>query len=554
MLWLLVRQRLRESWNRLVRGRHGGRRLLGAVAGIVFSVGFVLLAGNNAGLLIDRLAVSNAGVAASALAVLLVGVVGLTVVTSLSSAFHHLFMAGDLELLLAAPVPPRSLFWLKVLEVWRDSVHVLLFQAAALLAFGRAIQAPFTFYPLAAILGLALTLGAAVAGASATLVTARVRHGASLLGLSRALAVVLFLPIGVLGIPALGLGRGRVSLLVSQESIRGISNTLDTIGPPPVWAPTTWAAHVLLGDEAATLSIGLLVATGVALVLAAGLVYDAMAQPAWERVRFSGASLASSASTTRRWRWPTLGAPAGPIVGVLQKDWRTLIRDPRWRTGAIVSLIALCLPALVLFAGDPFARGGHAVRFWFGMLPVPYLAYLFGSQQGAATLSYEGRNIALLRAAPVAMERILFAKLSGGLMLVMTVTGLLTLGLAIAHDGQPLEIGAAVLASSWLAIGATLAAVAGAALTADFEGDNPQRRVGCLGTIVTSALSITFFVTNTALLGWWVTRTVLSVPRPLGQFLPYLDWGLLLLALASVGALVVASRFGMRRLSNWEIS
>ena len=28
------------------------------------------------------------------------------------------------------------------------------------------------------------------------------------------------------------------------------------------------------------------------------------------------------------------GAPDGPIVGLLQKDWRTLVRDPRWRTGA----------------------------------------------------------------------------------------------------------------------------------------------------------------------------------------------------------------------------
>ena len=53
------------------------------------------------------------------------------------------------------------------------------------------------------------------------------------------------------------------------------------------------------------------------------------------------------------------------------------------------------------------------------MLPVPYLAYLFGSQQGAATLAYEGRNIALLRAAPVSMGRILLAKALGGLVLVM---------------------------------------------------------------------------------------------------------------------------------------
>src|SRR5207245_2441725 len=112
------------------------------------------------------------------------------------------------------------------------------------------------------------------------------------------------------------------------------------------------------------------------------------------------------------------------------------------------------------------------------------LAYLFGSQQGAATLAYEGRNIALLRAAPVSMGRILLAKALGGLILVVGVIWVATLALAVSHAGEPLEIAAAMVAATWLAVGGTGAAIAGAALTADFEGDNPQRRIGCLGTIV----------------------------------------------------------------------
>jgi hypothetical protein len=294
-----------------------------------------------------------------------------------------------------------------------------------------------------------------------------------------------------------------------------------------------------------------LVAASVLLFALCQLAYDALFQTAWERVRFSGPH---ARRPTARRRLLRLRTPGGPIAGVLQKDWRTLVRDPRWRTGALVSLFALGLPALVLFAGDPFARAGHTVRFWFGLLPVPYLAYLFGSQQGAATLAYEGRNIALLRGAPVGMARLMAAKVLGGLVLVLTVTCLATLGLAIGHGGDVVEVGAAVLASSWLALGATIAAVAGAALTADFEGDNPQRRVGCLGTMVTSALSLFFFLSNTALLVWWVARAVLSVPRPLLGWLPLIDWGLPVLALLSVVALAGASRLGMRRLANWELS
>lgn len=552
MLGLLLRQRARLFWNRLGRGPAHRRRIVGAILVTVFTVGFVVLAGLNAGLLIDRVARTDPLAATEALPVLLIGVFALTLVTSLSSAFHHLFLAGDLELLLVAPVPTRSLFWLKVFEVWRDSVHVLLFQAAALYGFGQTLRLPGSYYFLALVVGLGVTLAASAIGATITLALARVRFGESILGASRLLAVLLFLPIGVLGIPAFGFGRSRFSFFLGQGNLDAAASSLNSFGPPPTWAPSTWAAHLLLGDEAAGLSLVLLVVVGFVVCMAAQLAFDGLFEAGWERVRFS---IPRRRSSPVRFglRLPG-GAPDGPIIGLLQKDWRTLMRDPRWRTGALVSLVALGLPALALFAGDPFARTAHGLRFWLGMLPVPYLAYLFGSQQGAATLAYEGRNIALLRAAPVGMGRILLAKGLGGLVLVMAVTWAATLALAVTHAGEPLEIAEALAAATWLAVGGTSAALAGAALTADFDGDNPLRRVGCLGTIVTTMLSSLFFVSNTGLLVWWVTRTIVSVPRPLVGFLPIVDWGLPIVALLSVAAIVVASRMGLRRLSTWEAS
>jgi hypothetical protein len=189
------------------------------------------------------------------------------------------------------------------------------------------------------------------------------------------------------------------------------------------------------------------------------------------------------------------------------------------------------------------------------MLPVPYLAFLFGSQQGAATLAYEGRNLSLLRAAPVSMGRVLVAKALGGLILVMGVSWIATLVLGIRHDGGPAEIGTALLAATWLALGATIAAVAGAALTIDVEGDNPQRRIGCVGTIVTSALSLFFFVSNAGLVMWWVSRSMLlTLPRSFSLFVPIVDIALPVLAALSVGALAIAWSAGARRLATTETS
>src|SRR5207237_1848241 len=146
MLSLLVRQRAQLVWNRLTRGPRRVRQIIGAAVTIAFTLAFVVAAGLNAGLLVDRVARADPAAAVQALPVLLAGVVVLTLVTSLSSAFHNLFLAGDLELLMVTPVPPWSFFGLKVLEIWRDSLHVLLFQAAALYGFGQSLALPLSYY------------------------------------------------------------------------------------------------------------------------------------------------------------------------------------------------------------------------------------------------------------------------------------------------------------------------------------------------------------------------------------------------------------------------
>jgi hypothetical protein len=554
VIGVLVRQRGQVAWNRAARGPQRVRRTIGATVAFVLTFGFVVLAGFNAGLIVERIAQTDPQTAVLMLPMILVGVTVLTLVTSLSSAFHHLFLAGDLELLMATPVSAPSLFSLKILEIWRDSLHVILFQCAALFGFGRALHLPPTYFVVAFVVGIVITMAASATGAILTLGLTRVRFGESILGLSRLLAILLFLPVGVLGVPALGFGRNRVSLVLNDSGVTAVADQLRGMGVPPNWAPTTWAAHVLLADDAAPLSAGLLIA--LALVVFGGLqvAFGALFQGGWERVRFSPA--ARSSASRRTWlRLPFDALPRSPVAGILLKDWHTVIRDPRWRTGTLVSLIALGLPVMLLFAGDPLARSAHLMRFWFGMIPVPYLAFLVGSQQGASTLAYEGRNLALLRAAPLGMGRVLVAKLCGGLALVLLVTWTATLTLGVTHNGEPIEIVTALLAATWLAVGATLAAVAGAALTADFESDNPQRRVGCLGTILTASLSIFFFATNTGVVAWWVMRSLFSLPpRLAGSVTPAVDFGLPALALVSVATILVASRLAVRRLATWEIS
>jgi hypothetical protein len=146
------------------------------------------------------------------------------------------------------------------------------------------------------------------------------------------------------------------------------------------------------------------------------------------------------------------------------------------------------------------------------------------------------------------------AKLVGSLVLVLGITWIATLVLAVRHSGSPVELLMALAVAAWLALGGTTAGLVGAALTADFETDNPQRRVGCLGTLITSGLSASFFVTNFGLLVWVLMRVFGGVPRLIIDFAPVRDWAIAALALLAVGALLLAARVGVQRLASWEAS
>jgi Putative ATP-binding cassette len=552
MLRLLIGVRVRQAWNRFARAPRRSVRVLGAAMVVVFGIGFVALAGLNTSLLVDRLARIDPAAPRGVLPTLFLAGAVLAFVTSLGTAFHHLFLAADQELMLAAPIRLRDLFILKVLETWRDGVHIALFQMAALVGFGFALHMPATYFITAIGLVLLLTCAASTVGAVVTLLLARVRFGASLMGASRLVAILLLLPAGVLAVPALGIARSRALPGITQDNLQSVAATLRELGPPPEWAPTTWAMHVLLADREALVSGGLILGTALAVLLVALFSFERAFLSGWERVRFAG----PRANGPLRLGWRTARLPpAGPLLSILSKDVRILLRDPRWRTSLLIGLAALGVPMLVLSAGsDPGPRMSQEARFWIGLFPVPYLAYVAGSQHGAASLAFEGRNLAILRAAPIGFARLLLAKLTGGLVVVLGITWLATVVLALRHSANVAQFLMALGVAAWLAIGGTTAGLVGAALTADFETDNPQRRVGCVGTLITSGLSALFFGANTGLLVWLLMRALGGIPRPIAAMAPVLDWIVAGLALFSIVTLIVAARLGVRRLANWEAS
>jgi Putative ATP-binding cassette len=552
MLGVLLRLRWRLWRNRLLRSAGPlpppARVILGA-GGLAL---FLALVGVNVGSLGARLAREDPSTEPALVPGLLIAIVVLTVTTALSVPLHHLFLAPDLDLLLASPVPRRDLFLLKLVESWRDSGHVFLFAVVSLGAYGQSQGREPAYYLLAALVAALLTLGTTAVGVALTTLLARLSPSRVLMAMMRLLSVVLFLPLALTAAPLFGTGRAAGVFGLASQSTQALTEALRDMGEPPWWSPTTWGARALDGEP---LGLAPLTLACLAVISGAYLVHLRAFPAGWEYLR----NAPPPAARDRGWRLPLarrlLSPFPGPLRAMVLKDSRTLLRDPRWLTTALIGTLMLGAPAVLLSArARPVGPFSRADAFFLSLFAAPYLAYLVGSQLGSSSLAHEGRNIALLRCAPVGLGRLLAAKLCVALVPVLCVTWTVTIGLGVWRGGRPAEVAMALLVVGWLSAGSTGAGLAGAALTADLsdEGLSPQRRVGCLGSLAASALSGFFFLSNGALLSWLLLQSVSRLPRGLGLLAGIIDATLLALAIASAGAIALGLVLGARRLARLE--
>ena len=120
-----------------------------------------------------------------------------------------------------------------------------------------------------------------------------------------------------------------------------MTDQLRGLGEPPTWAPTTWAAHVLLADDQAWLSAGLLVATSAILSLGMQLAFAGLYQGGWERVRFSPAAPSNAKRWLNvGWRLPAPGLAHTPIGLIIQSFAFVLVLVAAWLTPAPLRLAA----------------------------------------------------------------------------------------------------------------------------------------------------------------------------------------------------------------------
>ncbi|MBI2760342.1 MAG: hypothetical protein HYX51_02810 [Chloroflexi bacterium] len=542
MFVLLLRHRFRLWRNGLWRGRGPAGRIVGGLGLVLLAVFVLLFVTGNTYLVTATLRDRDPAQARASPAAILAAAMLFVLFSEVGLIIHHLYLASDLDLLLAAPVPLRSLFLLKLTESSLLGGLAWPVQIAALTGYGLAIGLPWTWYALAA----AVSAGVIILGTAVSM--------------TGVMLVMRVLPAGrVRGFLTLGgalLGAGL--WLLFQIAGRGAGrDAADRIGPAigrfsdrTGWSPASWAANILLaaqdGDPAAlAANAALFTALAAVAILTASTVFRYTFYVSRGRARESAPHRAV-VRTAGRGRGSARLVPA-PVLAVLMKDWRSLRRDMRLLSGFIYPLV------MVGFFAVSTARSGgdDANRFWRALVTVPLIPFLLSSGIVLTSFGREGPQFALLRSSPLRMRDLIAGKFLAGFLPVLGVTVLVVAALALWRGATAGQLAAALGMAVWLTAGEVLTAIAASALAPRFNADNPQKSTSLLGNVLGFALGLLFIGASAGLFTWWVllaSGDVDAEPRAAAIMTAVLA-GAVLFVLAIITAALAA---GIRRLQAWE--
>jgi ABC-2 type transport system permease protein len=491
-------------------------------------------------------------------------------VTSFGVLLSALYLSGDMDFLMAAPVPIRAVFVTKQLQaILPNFGFIALFGLPLLLGLGAAGGYNFLYYPLVVIVLAMLALAAA--GVSSLLVMGVVR-----IFPARRVAEVL------------GAAGAMLSIICSQSGnfvnfMRLDEKDLSAQQIPfaaltrfnSVWNPLSWPGRGLLelGESRflpALLFLGLtLLLTGGAFLLslraAERLYYSGWAsmqaggrkKRTAPKVRHPGMLLAGAATPARAVAGASFLAEfiPQPVLGMVRKDFFTLFRDPRNMSQLISPIMVGVMYIFFLFrsGGAPLAGRGEAPE-WF--MQIIQTAMIYGnvgaslfvgwsliSRLGMIGFSQEGKNYWILKTSPIGPIQLLAAKF-----LVAYLPGLflgslfmLVISLIRSTSVSMLLFGLAVVALS--IIGAAGVNVAFGVVGVNLTWDDPRRMSsGLAGCVSVPASMLYMGVVVMLFFGPPVLLPALGLPEWAGQLIGLALGATFSLACAAIALGLVRNR------------
>lgn len=463
-IWVLVRARLQILRNTFWRGRIGSK--LGTLAllalggfgafGIYGFTRFVVrgLRSPELAALLREAAAENPAIPADPAPLLaalpsavLLGALTLLVFSSFSSLLNSLFLSGDIDMLLVAPVPMRAVFVVKFFGgLLLQYAILLLLLGPVLLGYGQGMGYG-VLYQICALLAL-LLMPLLPAGIAALLVMAVVR----VLPARRAREIVSVLG-GLIGISFYVLT--QLSAQIGPR-VADPANLAALLAADMPLLPSAWAGRALVAaGEGQALP---LLAYGGLFLVTSGAVFAACLVLA-ERLYYLGwSNLAGEGGKIRRRRHdpaaPRRTAAPAPLAALLPQQSRAILaKDLRLFTRDLRNLQALIFPLALagiwtyqVFVG-PRELPAENLPAWAAQIQelagagIAFFICLSLSSALAGTgVSREGKGYWLLKLAPVSPWRLLLGKLALAFLPFPAVGTLFLVVLGVIRGVAPLVI------------------------------------------------------------------------------------------------------------------
>ncbi len=414
-----------------------------------------------------------------------------------------LYLSGDLEFLLSAPIPARAVFLAKMIQAVLPSLGLfLLFAAPVLISLGLSQGYSFLFF-----LSIPIYLSALVfagAGISALVVMGvvrlvRPRRAAEILGVISGL-------VGMSFYLATQAGQSSLTRSLTPDQIAGLVQRTGFLTDPrnPLAWPGLSMHGLARGDWGPAAGFGFLTLAGSLLLLVVSLVAaEKLYFSGWARVQVGGGQRKrrkrpATPAGGRRSRG-VLGWVPRPVTALVRKDIRLLRRDIRNLSQLVTPIVFAVVWMFFLFRGPRNAGSVLARSMEFSTLGVAlYIIWLLSYRFGHGAFSMEGRQWWIIKSSPVRPAHLIVAKYLVTLAPVF-ITGLIFLLLADLVRSISLQVALfQVAAFTLVVISASALSLAFGIFGARFKWDNPAEiyrgGTNCLATLASGAFMATMGV------------------------------------------------------------
>ena len=477
--------------------------------------------------------------------------------TSFGVLLSALYLSGDMDFLLSAPIPIRSVFVSKMLQAILPNFGLLcLLILPVLFGLGAALGFNFLYYPVMLIVIAALAL--AVASFASLLVMVLARFVSP-----RRLAEVLAFFVGIISFT---LGQSgnffrALNVNVSDSQVTSALQGFTRFNTP--WSPLAWAGQGLvnLGQGNWLPAAGFLLVTialsvgifAIALVTAEKLYYSG-----WARVQANvGKKKAPRPARAAAAAQPARAArilPA-PIRAMVLKDFLVLRRDLRNLSQLMTPLILGVMYGLAILRQGtraPLGQGNapqwvnNLISTGFGYADIGiaiFVGWILVMALAGRGFSQEGKSFWMLKSSPLNAGQMLISKFIVAWVPPVFIGWIFLIAFAILQPAKLPNLPFSMLAVGLCFAGATSISEAFGVVGARFDWVDPRKMqggiTGCVSSLACFAymgFSILFLVGPALLL------PALGVPRVAGQIGGLFLGGAVCLACAIVPLLMVRSR------------